>query len=566
MSHRSPLAVVALALALLAACAAPPPPPLYDGLGDSGHVISSDAEHAAAYFDQGLALCWGFNHDEARRSFEHALALDPGAVMAQWGIAYTLGPNINGPLRDPDVALRAHRAAQKALKMLRAEDRAVAAGDASAARSTPVERALVEALVVRFADPPPEDRDELELAYADAMREVWRAFPDEPLVGTLFADALMNINQDWRQWGTDEERGEHTPEILATLERVLASHPRHAGAGHFYIHAVEASDRPQRALAAADQLGELMPAAGHMVHMPSHIYMRLGMYDESVASNTHAVRADDAFFAQAPRQQVYHFYRAHNGHFLAWAAMFRGNKRQALEAARAMESKLPLDSGEFAAAFDYFRFVPMHVLMRFGMWEEMLAEPAPGEQFAMSTALWHHGRAIAYANTERFAEAREEAAAFEPLADALLEDLDEVPPQFRDEVTNVVAAARHVMWGEILFREGDHEAGLDELRQGVEAEMRLPYGEPPGWMQPVRHSLGALLLERGQLEEAEAVYRADLERYADNVWSLHGLAECLRRAGREHEAVWVQKRFDDVAAAADVPITASCFCRKSGEG
>jgi len=561
MLRRVTLAVVTVAL--LVGCALAPPPPLYEGLGDSGHVISSDAALAAEYFDQGLALCWGFNHDEARRSFEYALRLDPSCSMAQWGIAYTLGPNINGPLVDPEQAARAHRAAQKALDMLQREARASAMGNRSASRSTPVEHALIEALAVRFAGPPPADRAPLDRAYADAMREVWARFPDEPLVGTLFADALMNINQDWRAWGTDAERGAYTPEIVATLETVLAAHPEHTGASHFYIHAVEASDRAERALGAAAQLGELMPAAGHMVHMPAHIYMRLGMYAEAVDSNKRAVAADDVFFAQAPRQGVYHLYRAHNAHFLAWAAMFRGSKGDALEAARAMEAKLPVDAEEYTPILDSYRYVPMHVLMRFGMWDEMLAEPAPGEQYAVSTALWHHGRAIAYANTERFAEARAEAARFEPLADAVVENLRAADPRFVDELTNVLGAARHVMWGEILFREGDHEAGLAALREGVEAEEALPYGEPPGWMQPVRHSLGALLLEVGLLDEAEAVYRADLERYADNVWSLHGLAECLRRSDRESEAYWVQKRFDEVSAAADVAITASCFCRKS---
>ncbi|GJM22051.1 MAG: hypothetical protein DHS20C15_19660 [Planctomycetota bacterium] len=573
-----------LALAFLTACATTPPPPLYDGLGDSGHTISSDTALAVDYFDQGLALCWGFNHDEAKRSFEHALELDPSCAMAQWGIAYTLGPNINGPLVDPAVALQAHRAAQMALAMVRAEDRAAvhasdraedqATGDAvdraaehahvAPSRSTPVERALIEALAVRFADPPPADRAPLDLAYADAMRAVWKRFPNEPLVGTLFADALMNINQDWRAWGTDEERGDHTLEIVGTLENVLALAPQHTGANHFYIHAVEASDNPDRGLRSASALGDLMPAAGHMVHMPAHIFMRLGMYDESVDSNKRAVAADNEFFAQAPRQGVYHLYRAHNSHFLAWAAMFRGSKGDALFAARDMESKLPTEAGPFTPVIDAYRFVPMHVMMRFGMWDEMLAEPAPNNIYKLSTALWHHGRAIAFANTERFDAARAEAANFEPLATDFLASMgDAMPANFKVELTNVLAAARHVMWGEILFREGDHEGGLAALRKGVAAEQALPYGEPPGWMQPVRHSLGALLLEVDQVDEAEAVYRADLERYADNVWSLHGLAECLRRTGRESEAIWVQKRYDEVAAHADVEITASCFCRKS---
>ena len=531
-----------LAPALLAACTATPPP-LYDGLGKSGREVTTDSELAQEYFDQGLALCWGFNHDEALRSFQEVARLDPDCAMAHWGMAYALGPNINRPMTEPEVAEQAHEAAQRALAM--------------ADGASEVERALIEAQVRRFADPPPEDRGALDVAYADAMREVWRRFPEDPLLGTLFADALMNISLDWRAFGTDVERGEHTPEIVATLERVFTVAPDHTGANHFYIHAVEGSDRPDRALPSAGRLEGLMPAAGHIVHMPAHIYMRLGMYDEAVASNSRAVIEDDRFFAQAPRQGVYHKYRAHNHHFLAWAAMFRGSRADAMVAARAMEAKLPRGYDAEFPAIEAYRFVAMHVMMRFGMWEEMLAEPGPGTQYAIATTLWHHGRAVAYANTGRLDAARAEAERFESVA-ATIPDTTKVR---RARIETLLEVARQMMWGEILFKEGEHEAAFAALRKGVKAEDSMPYAEPPGWMQPIRHSLGALLLEDGRVEEAEAVYLADLERHADIVWSLHGLTECLRLRGAVAEAQAVEDRFEKATENADTEIRASCFCR-----
>jgi tetratricopeptide (TPR) repeat protein len=540
--------ILALLVAtILTACTAPqaptPPPPLYEGLGETGRDVTTDVDLAQTYFDQGLALSWGFNHDEALRSFEEAARLDPDCAMALWGQAYVLGPNLNRPMEDDDVARSAHEASTQALS--------------TADGASDVERALIEALAQRYADPPPEDRSELNLAYANAMREVWKRFPDDPVVGVLFADALMNINLDWRAWGTDEERGEYTPEIVETLERVLEIAPDHAGANHFYIHAVEGSDRPDRALPSAERLGSLMPAAGHMVHMPSHIYIRLGMYDAAVASNARAVTEDDRFFADAPRSGVYHLYRAHNHHFLSWAAMFRGSRADAMETAQAMVAKLP-ESYEDYPGIDTYRFVPMHVMMRFGEWEAMLAEPAPDDEHVITTALWHHARAVAFSNTDRFEEARREAELFDEAAEQIEDDTK----VRRARIDTLLEAARHMMWGEILFREGDHEAGLASLREGVEIEDSLPYAEPPGWMQPIRHSLGALLLESGLLEDAEQVYRADLGRHADNVWSLHGLEECLRKTGREEEARAVQARFDEVSRLADVEIKASCFCRR----
>ena len=519
------------------------PPPLYEGLGASGHSLVSSAPDAQAWFDQGLALCWGFNHPEAVRAFQQILRGDPDCALAYWGIAYALGPNINRPKIAADQAERAYRASREALERIDG--------------ATDVERALIEALAARYAVPQPADRGDLNVAYADAMRDVYGRFPGNPIVGTLCADAVMNIDRDWRNWGTDEERGPLAIEAIAILERVLDLAPEHVGAHHFYIHSVEASDRPERGLASARMLETLMPAAGHLLHMPGHIYVRLGMYDDTVRANTRAIAADDLYFGRAPESRTpYHSLRAHNHHFLVWAAMFRGSREDATRCAREMVRKMP--PGE--ARLDAYHFVPMHALMRFGLWEQMLEEPRPDELYPVANALWHHGRAIALANLHRFSEAREEAAVFERAAERIPEDA-RVRKAPRGDL---VAIARDMMWGELLFREGKAEEGLASLRRAAETEDRLSYSEPPAWMQPVRHALGALLMEAGRIDEAEEVYREDLARYRNNVWSLHGLAECLRTQGKEEEARVVEARLEEASAHADVEIRASCYCRAAG--
>ena len=542
------LAVVPCVLSFAACTAGPQATPvLHDGLGDSRRVVSTRSAEAQRYFDQGLVLCWAFNHDEAVRAFEEAARLDPGCAMAWWGVAFALGPNINLPLTDESVSLRAHRAAQMALTL--------------SATATPVERALIEAMSLRYTDPVPADRSALDLAYAEAMREVRRAHPGDTEVGVLFADSLMLLSRRWRQWPVDGDRGPYTDEIVATLQKVLAADPEHPGVNHFYIHAVEASSRPDRALAAADRLTTSVPAAGHLVHMPSHIYIRLGKYKEAVETNRGAVTADDGFFSTAGSQGIYHYYRAHNAHFLVWAAMFLGAREEALSAARAMAGKLPMDQlDSLPRSIESYLFIPVHVMMRFGMWEEILAEPMPQERFPIARALSHHARAVAYANTERLDRAMVEQEAFEQVSET-------IPP---DEVVRganvgvLIDIARYMMRGEVLFKQGKLAEAFAALRRAVEVEDTLPYSEPPGWMQPIRHALGALLLEAGELEEAEAVYRKDLEQHAENGWSLHGLAECLRRTGRTQEAEDVERRFQAAWAHADIQIDASCFCRVSG--
>jgi len=537
-----PHLVLGLCVFLASGCA-PEQVALYKNLDKLGRKVTTRSTRAQRYFNQGFILLWGFNHDEAVRAFEETERWDPKCAMAWWGIAFALGPNINLPLTD-EAARRAHRAAQKA--------KALQEG------TTEVERALIDAITRRYADPVPKDRKHLDMAYAEAMRQVWKRFPGDPDVGVLFADSLLNLSKEWRRLRLDGKRGPHTPEAVATLETVLAAHPDHAGANHFYIHSVEASTRPERGLVAARRLETLVPESGHLIHMPSHIYTRTGHYQQAIASNARAITADDAFFANAGPQGIYHFYRGHNHHFLIWAAMFEGSKEQALSVAREMERKLPKkDFDKLPRSIETFLFVPVHVMVRFGLWEQVLKEPAPDTRFSVAMALWHHARAVALANTARVDQALVEAEAFEKVATTVPKD-----KKIRGaKAESILDLARHMMNGEILFKQGRQKEAFVALRKAVEIEDSLPYAEPPGWMQPIRHALGALLLEAGQVAEAEAVYRADLKRHANNGWSLHGLAECLRRRGKTAEAAGVDKRFQDAWVNADVKIAGSCYCR-----
>ncbi len=517
------------------------PPVLLEGLATSGHTIVSTSPSAQAWFDQGVALCWGFNFPEAVRAFQSVIQGDPDCAIAYWGIAYALGPDPFAAEITDESAERAYRAAQEALARIE--------------RATDLERALIDAIAERYAWPQPDDRIELDRAYADAMRDVYRRFPDSAFIGTLCAEAVMHLDRSWANWGTDEVRGPITIEVIEILEDVIEHAPDYPGAHHLYIHMVESSDRPERALDSARKLESLMPGAGHLVHMPGHIYIRLGMYDEAIATNERAIDADDRYFRLAPGSFTpYQGLFVHNYHFLIWAAMFRGSFEQAISSAREMQQRMPTDP-EFGEA-GYYDFVPIHVLMRFGRWEQILAEPAPSDVYPGSAALWRHARAIAYANLGRFAEARNEAAAFEDVVAELSSDAD-ILWFSRDDM---LAVARGMMWGEILFKEGDAEAAFASLRRAIEVEDGLPYSEPPAWMQPVRHAYGALLLDAGRRAEAEQAYREDLERFANNVWSLHGLEECLRRQGRQDEALVVEEQFRKASRHADVLIQASCFC------
>jgi len=543
---RASLIVVSMVLLLSPGCAPTGDQPsavLFENLGAFQRPVSTRSIEAQQYFDQGLTLYFGFNHEEAIRSFEQAAALDPGCAMAAWGKALALGPNINNPAMDEAASLAAYEAVQRAVEL--------------APNSTPVERDLIEALAERYALPPPEDRAPLDLAYADAMRDVWQAHPGDADAGTLFAESMMDL-RPWDLWTVDGQAQPGTEEIIATLEAVLALAPDHPGANHFYVHAVEASLEPGRGKAAADRLRDLVPGAGHLVHMPSHIDIRTGDYRAAAAANQRAIVADLGYVERVGRHGFYTLYRAHNYHFLAYAAMFEAQRELAMKAAREMIEEVPLELvREFPEFLDGFLVAPIHVMVRFGMWQEMLEEPAPPSDLPVSTAMWHYGRSVALSSLGRVEEAQQEFAALEEAIAAVPESytIGNNPAQV------VLEVARPMAEGELEYRRGNFERAFELLRQAVRRDDGLRYDEPRGWMQPVRHSLGALLLEQGRVEEAEVVYREDLRINPNNGWALLGLAECLHRSGRHEEAEATDQLVRSAWARSDINPRVSCFCR-----
>ena len=517
------------------------PVPLFDGLGGFSRKVTTASPEAQRYFDQGLAFLYAFNHDEAIRAFRRAAELDPTCAMAWWGVAYANGPHINNPVVPEDRA----KAAWEAL----GEAKALAAG------ASPVERALVEALASRYSLPQPEDRKPLDQAYADAMRKAWTAFPRDPDVGALFAESLADL-RPWDLWTADGKPQPGTEELVTTLEAVLALAPRHPLANHLMIHAVEASPHPEKADAAADALRDLQPGLGHLVHMPSHIDVRRGRWQPSIVANAKAMEADGRYTALSPEQGFYRLYMAHNHHMLAYAAMMTGQSALALRTIREMVADIPLEFFRKNPFADGFMAMPLEVLMRFGKWDEVLAEPAFPDFVPISCALRHYARAVAYAAKDDVPSALKEQEAF-------LAARARVPKEAffgNNTASDVLDVAESFMRGEILFRSGRIDEGLASLREAAAREDRLRYDEPPDWIMPVRHALGAALLQAGRFAEAEAVFREDLAKLPGNGWSLYGLSRALALQKKTAEAAAVEGRFDAVWKQADLEIKSACLC------
>lgn len=539
-------AAVGLALVTGFAEAAEKPAPratgLYAGFTGYTRTVTTKSPEAQRWFNQGIQLLYGYNHDEAIRSFEKAAKVDPSCAMAWWGSAYARGLHINNPEMSEEQSRLAHEAARKALAALDDE--------------TPVEQALVRAVSTRYAVPVPKDRSGLDKRYAAAMEAVWHKFPGDADAGALYAESLMNL-QPWDLWTHAGAPKGRTLEIVGVLERTLAKHPRHPGANHFYIHAIEASPWPERGVPAAERLKDLVPGSGHLVHMPSHIFIRVGRYSDAVAANQRAIKADEAYFAKAPAPDFYSVYYIHNVHFLAYAAMMEGQYKVALAAARKIEKALPpAFLKKYVTIADGFMPTSLYVMMRFGRWQDVLAEPEPDASRLFSRAERHCARAVALANLNRIPEARLEIA-----------ELDKIAPRLTKEwkmgnnpASDVVAIARTMALGEIAFKEGKRAQAFKLLRKAVELEEKLTYDEPPGWMQPVRHALGALLLADGRGREAEAVYRADLKRHPNNAWSLLGLRQSLEQQGKMKQAAALADRVKQAWARSDITPVASCFC------
>jgi tetratricopeptide (TPR) repeat protein len=551
----SPRRFIVLVAALLAvpACATPPPahhhaarsetgpPPLFDNLGTHSRKITTASPQAQAYFDQGLRLVYGFNHAEAQRAFREAARLDGGCAMCFWGIALTYGSNYNSPT-DARREQGAWEAIQTARKL--------------AATATPRERAIIEALAVRHSADPKADRAALDRAYADAMRQVAREYPGDPDAATFFADALMNL-RPWQLWTRDGKPEPGTEEIVATLERVLAANPDHPGALHLYIHAVEAGPEPERGAAAADRLGPLMPGAGHLVHMPSHIYYRVGRYADAVTANERAVAADRAYFAVSTPSEAYRMgYYPHNLDFIWIAASMEGRSADTVRAARELAAASPAEMARQMSDMEMGPAAPLFALARFGRWEEILRKPAPDPALPYVTGAWRYARGLAFAATGRPEQARAELAELNKIA--LTVSPDRTIGSFF-KTADMLRLASEVLAGEIAARSGDTATAVRHLSAAVQMQDGHWFTEPPPWYFPVRQSLGAALLQGGRAAEAEDVYREDLLRNPNNGWSLFGLAQALRAQDKDAEASIVELRWERAWSRADVPLRASRF-------
>lgn len=462
--------------------------------------------------------------------------------MAWWGIALCHGPHINNPIVTAERSAAAWRALPKAGAALK---------DAA-----PVERALITALSRRYADPAPADRTALDRAYAEALADVWKSFPNDPDVGALYAEALMDL-RPWDLWTKDGKPQPGTETIVSVLEDVLRLDPNHPGAHHLYIHAIEASPNPDKATPSADRLRQLVPASGHMVHMPSHIYVLTGRWKEASEQNEKAILADRIYREQSPKQEFYRVYMLHNHHMLAFASMMEGRREAAVRAARQVVESVPEEYARREAALvDPYMGAVYDALKRFGRWDELLAEPPPPDYWPISTALWRFNRAVAYAAKGEVRLAEQERAAFRDAAALVPRDA----LMAINSAHAVLKIAEHFLDGEIAFRRGNIEESVAELRTAIALEDQLQYMEPPEWVQPVRHTLGAVLVSAGRYEEAERLYREDLAKWPENGWSLHGLYQSLHARGIGAEAALLEKRFRNAWSRADTPIGSSCLC------
>ena len=522
-----------------ASAAAAPAPPLLTDLGTYSYKVTTASPQAQAYFDQGLRLTYGFNHLEAQRAFREAARLDPACAMCYWGIALTYGSNYN----DPTNAER-EKGARDAVQM------AVAASG----RATPAERGIIEALARRHQ--PGGDRAALDRAYADAMREVARQFPADLEAATFFADAMMNL-RPWSLWTPDGQPQPGTEEIVATLERVLAANANHPGALHLYIHAVEASQDPGKAAAAADRLRGLLPGAGHLVHMPSHIYYRVGRYADAAAVNVDAAGSDRAYFRRSDPSPIYRMmYYPHNLDFIWHAASMEGRGAETVRAARDFAAAVPGEMVLEMSDMETVPAAPMVALARFGRWDEVLALPAPSEKLVYARGVWHYARGLAQSAKGQSEAARSELAALTRLRDGV--------PAERSlagffKTRDMLTLAAEVLAGELAARRGETDVAIRHLAEAVRIQDGHWFTEPPPWYFPVRQSLGAVLLQAGRAAEAEAAYREDLRRNPENGWSLFGLAQSLRAQAKGDEAGTVDARFRRAWARADVTLTASRF-------
>jgi tetratricopeptide (TPR) repeat protein len=507
-------------------------PRLFDNLGSHHHPITTTSEQAQRYFDQGLRLVYAFNHEEAIRSFEAAIQQDPQAAMPYWGIALALGPNINSAMGKK----AEHRAIEMVQKARRLVDRAV-----------PVEQAYIEALATRYVSRKASKRKGLDEAYAKAMRSVVQRFPEDDDAATLFAEALMDL-RPWDFWKPDGRPQPGTDEIVTTLESVLARNPDHPGACHYYLHAIEASLQPELALPCAERLPGLMPGAGHLVHMPAHIYMRIGKYHEAVERNQQAAHVDERYLAsQHPTGEYADGYYAHNLHFLWASLVMEGRNVEAMKAARDLTATITEEEARKDRGKELYLPTPIFSMIRFGRWEELLREPPPPKGLRLMEGMWRLGRGLALVATNRLPGAEGEHVALAGLTKQIRRD------RTVEEKTQrvLLKIAERVLSGEIAVRRQRYDDAIRLFEDAIKIEEALPYSEPPLWPLSVRHHLGAAFLLADRPSEAESVYHADLLRHPDNGWALIGLIQSLRAQQKDDQAAEAEDRFKKAWAHAD---------------
>ena len=541
----------------------------YFDLGSFQRLVTTSSEDAQVWFGRGLVWCYGFNHEEAAECFERAVAHDGDCAMAYWGLAYALGPNYNKPWEffegkelDTVVARTSYAAAQ---------------ARAHAPRSSPMEQAIISALQFRY----PENRDQHYLIwnqnYADAMESVYEKFQTDLDVAALYADALMNLSP-WQLWNIRTGKpapGAQTMKAKDVLDRALAQDGglAHPGLLHLYIHLMEMSAAPEAALPVADHLRGLIPDAGHLQHMPTHLDILCGDYQRAISSNLDAIHADEKYLKKSGPLNFYTLYRCHDHHFCIYGAMFAGQSKVALDTMAALEATIPEDllrveSPPMADWLEGFLTVRMHVLIRFGLWDDILNLELPQDQelYCVTTTMTHYAKGVAFAATSEVGNAEKERKLFQ-------EAFKKVLPSrtlFNNKCTDILCIASAMLDGELEYRRGNFDAAFDHFRRSITLDDSLPYDEPWGWMQPTRHAYGALLLEQGHVEKAAAVYKADLGlddtlpralQHRNNVWALHGYHECLKKLGRASEVGALEEQLTKALDVADVPIRSSCFCR-----
>jgi tetratricopeptide (TPR) repeat protein len=505
---------------------------LMDNLGDHHFKVTTVNAEAQKYFDQGVRLMYGFNHSEAIRAFRAAATLDPGCAMAYWGIAISLGTNYNMPMDEPQ-GIEAYAALKRAQELAPAVSQK--------------ERDFIEALSHRYSYPPPAERKALDEAFSRAMGKLAEKYPDDVDAATLYAESMMDL-RPWELWTEDGQPQPGTEVILKTLEGVLAKDPYHPGANHYYIHAVEAAV-PERGIACAERLGKVSPGAGHLVHMPAHIFFRVGRYRDSSASNEAAIKADEAYIAKYKPEGIYPLmYYPHNIHFL-WASLtMEGRGEESIKTATEVGARIPDMMVEEMPMLEAFMPTRLFALVRFRKWDEILTEQAPNGQFTYALGIWHYARGMAYANQGQLDKAGDEAKALRKIAASMPED----KMAMQHKAVDLLHIAVDHLDATTMARTKQFDAAEEKLRKAVAAQDVLRYDEPPPWYLPMRQPLGAVLLEAKRPADAEKAYREDLAKYPENGWSLAGLEHSLRAQNKVDEADAVHKRFEKAWPDADI--------------